>query len=54
VTSTSLHVLHDLAGQLPARPGQNAAPFAGDPHRYVDSQPVFRQFFCPDGRRRQG
>ncbi len=24
-----------------------AVPLAGDPRRYVDAEPVFRQFFCP-------
>ena len=24
-----------------------AVPLAGDPHRYIDAEPVFRQFFCP-------
>jgi N-methylhydantoinase B len=25
----------------------HATPLAGDPHRYIDAEPVFRQFFCP-------
>jgi N-methylhydantoinase B len=25
----------------------HAAPLAGDPHRYIDARPEFRQFFCP-------
>ena len=22
-------------------------PLAGDPHRFIDAEPLFRQFFCP-------
>jgi acetone carboxylase gamma subunit len=29
------------------RPGSHAVPLAGDPHRYIDDAPEFRQFFCP-------
>jgi N-methylhydantoinase B len=29
------------------RPIQHAVPLAGDPHRYIDAEPQFRQFFCP-------
>jgi N-methylhydantoinase B len=29
------------------RPIGHAAPLAGDPHRYIDARPEFRQFFCP-------
>jgi N-methylhydantoinase B len=29
------------------RPIQHAVPLAGDPHRYIDADPQFRQFFCP-------
>ncbi|HUB96102.1 MAG TPA: hydantoinase B/oxoprolinase family protein [Stellaceae bacterium] len=29
------------------RPIAHAAPLAGDPHRYIDARPEFRQFFCP-------
>jgi N-methylhydantoinase B len=25
----------------------HAVPLSGDPHRYIDAEPVFRQFFCP-------
>jgi acetophenone carboxylase len=25
----------------------HATPLAGDPHRFIDALPVFRQFFCP-------
>src|SRR5262249_35847572 len=25
----------------------HAVPLTGDPHRFVDAEPVFRQFFCP-------
>ena len=28
-------------------PITHAVPLAGDPHRYIDADPVFRQFFCP-------
>jgi hypothetical protein len=24
----------------------HAVPLSGDPHRYIDAEPVFRQFFC--------
>jgi N-methylhydantoinase B len=27
-------------------PVSDATPLAGDPHRYIDAEPVFRQFFC--------
>jgi N-methylhydantoinase B len=33
-------LLHDA-------PVTHATPLAGDPHRYIDATPVFRQFFCP-------
>jgi N-methylhydantoinase B len=29
------------------RPVTHAVPLAGDPHRYIDDAPEFRQFFCP-------
>ena len=29
------------------RPVSHAVPLAGDPHRYIDDAPEFRQFFCP-------
>ena len=29
------------------KPVRHATPLAGDPHRYIDAEPVFRQFFCP-------
>jgi N-methylhydantoinase B len=29
------------------RPVKEAAPLAGDPRRYIDAAPQFRQFFCP-------
>ena len=25
----------------------HATPLAGDPHRFIDAKPLFRQFFCP-------
>jgi acetone carboxylase gamma subunit len=25
----------------------HAVPLSGDPHRYIDADPEFRQFFCP-------
>ncbi len=28
-------------------PIQRSSPLVGDPHRYIDDEPVFRQFFCP-------
>jgi hypothetical protein len=28
-------------------PIQAASPLVGDPHRFIDDEPVFRQFFCP-------
>jgi N-methylhydantoinase B len=28
-------------------PIEASSPLAGDPHRYIDDEPVFRQFFCP-------
>ena len=28
-------------------PIQASSPLVGDPHRYIDAEPVFRQFFCP-------
>lgn len=33
-------VRHDVAVS-------HATPWAGDPHRFIDDTPVFRQFFCP-------
>ncbi len=27
-------------------PVSHATPLSGDPHRYIDAEPVFRQFFC--------
>ncbi|HXQ53743.1 MAG TPA: hydantoinase B/oxoprolinase family protein [Stellaceae bacterium] len=32
---------------LELRPIAHAAPLAGDPHRYIDAEPEFRQFSCP-------
>jgi N-methylhydantoinase B len=32
---------------LAERPISHATPLAGDPHRFIDATPVFRQFFCP-------
>jgi N-methylhydantoinase B len=29
------------------KPIQASSPLVGDPHRYIDDEPVFRQFFCP-------
>ncbi len=29
------------------RPVAHAVPLSGDPHRYIDAEPQFRQFFCP-------
>lgn len=29
------------------RPIVHATPLAGDPHRFIDDSPEFRQFFCP-------
>lgn len=29
------------------KPVINAVPLAGDPHRFIDAEPVFRQFSCP-------
>jgi N-methylhydantoinase B len=28
-------------------PIQASSPLVGDPHRFIDDEPVFRQFFCP-------
>jgi N-methylhydantoinase B len=28
-------------------PIEASSPLVGDPHRYIDDEPVFRQFFCP-------
>jgi len=28
-------------------PVSHAVPLAGDPHRFIDAEPLFRQFFCP-------
>jgi N-methylhydantoinase B len=28
------------------RPVAHAVPLSGDPHRYIDAEPQFRQFFC--------
>ncbi len=35
---------HCLLEEVPVL---HAVPLAGDPHRFVDAVPVFRQFFCP-------
>jgi N-methylhydantoinase B len=32
---------------LAEQPISHATPLAGDPHRFIDATPVFRQFFCP-------
>jgi N-methylhydantoinase B len=32
---------------MEVRPITHAVPLAGDPHRYIDAVPEFRQFFCP-------
>ena len=29
------------------QPVAHAVPLSGDPHRYIDAEPQFRQFFCP-------
>lgn len=32
---------------LEVAPITHATPLAGDPHRYIDTNPIFRQFYCP-------
>jgi hypothetical protein len=32
---------------MEVRPVSHAVPLSGDPHRYIDADPEFRQFFCP-------
>ena len=40
---------HCLVEEVPIT---HATPLAGDPHRYIDDTPVFRQFYCPGCGRR--